>query len=126
MTHTRYIWDKHLESMIEIGDGTNSPMPEKRVGASNLMRDYENFEHRGMVDHKQGAGHALHITKGRRQLRDEERARGVVQVGNEKAGWSPPPKMPDAGPMVREALARTGFYDGAKTLRALRRQQFRD
>lgn len=121
----RYIWDKELECLIELREGSNTPEPEQRVGAFNLVRDYDNFEHRGMLDHKAGPGHALHITKGRRQLRDEERARGVIQVGNETTGWSEPPKMAPAAPMVREALARTGFYDGARTLKELRKQQHR-
>lgn len=122
---TTYYWDKQLECLMEVGEGANRPLPEKRVGAFNLVRDYDNFQHRGMHDHTKGVGHALTITKGRRQLRDEERARGVIQVGNETSGWSPPPSMPDAAPMVRNALAKTGFYDGARTLRDLRRQQFR-
>ncbi len=68
---------------------------------------------------------ALHAyTAGLREA--EERARGVIQLGTETSGWSPPPSMPDAAPMVRDALAKTGFYNGARTLRELRKQQFRE
>lgn len=123
MTRTRWVWDRDLECVVEIGPGSNRPEPEKRTGSPFNVGDIDNFTHLGMQDPKQGPGHALQITKGRRQVRDELRARGAVEVGNETTGWSAPPKMPDAAPMVREGLARAGYYDGARTLRELNRQR---
>jgi len=120
---TKYIWDPDLECLVEVGNGANRPEPEKRVGSPFNVGDYDNFTHLGMRDEKRGPGHALRITKGRRQVRDELRARGAIEVGNEKTGWSDPPKMPDAAPMVREALARTGYFDGARTMKELYRQR---
>ena len=83
----------------------------------------------GIQDPNGPPGSGLPITGGRRQHRDELRARGFTEVGNESAGWGEVKTgysrldMPDARPMVREALAATGYYSGARTLRELRRQR---
>lgn len=122
MGRSRFIYDKDLGCMVEITAGSNRAEPEKLVGASNLMRDLDNYNAVGIQDPHKPPGHTLIITKGRRQHRDELRARGLMEVGNEKGSYADKPKMPDAAPMVREALARAGYYDGARSFREMRRQ----
>jgi hypothetical protein len=119
---TRYYWDKKLECLIEIRDGMNSQGPEKLVGPSNLIRDIDNYNAVGIQDPQKGPGHTLVITKGRRQHRDELRSRGMIEVGNDRGSYADKPKMPDARPMVREALSMVGWDNGARTIRELRRQ----
>lgn len=119
---TRYYWDKQLECLIEIRDGMNSEGPQKLLAPTNLMRDIDNYNAVGIRDEKKGPGHTLVITKGRRQHRDELRARGMIEVGNDRGSYADKPKMPDARPMVREALSASGWDNGARTIRELRRQ----
>jgi len=121
---TRLIWDKKMECFIEIGPGSNWE-PEKLVGPNNLVKDLDPYLAVGIQDPKQAPGHALWISGGRRQHRDELRARGMTEVGNEKNGWSAPKEAPMKAETVRESLARSGYYDGAPTIRKLRREQFR-
>lgn len=119
---TRYYWDRQLECLIEIRDGMNSQGPQKLTAPTNLVRDIENYNAVGIRDDAKGPGHTLVITKGRRQHRDELKARGMIEVGNERSAYADKPKMPDAAPMVREAMARAGVFDGARSLRDLKRQ----
>lgn len=118
---TREIWDKDLECFIEIGRGSNHE-PEKRVGPNNLVRDLDPYLAVGIRDEKKGPGHSMVITGGRRQHRDELRARGMIEVGNETGTYADMPKARAVGPDVREGLARAGYYDGARSIRELRKQ----
>lgn len=122
MGRSRFIYDKDLGCIVEITAGSNREGPQRLVGPSNLMPDIENYNAVGIRDEKKGPGHTLVITRGRRQHRDELRARGLSEIGNDHK-WEPErQKMPDAAPMVREALARSGYYDGARSIREMRRQ----
>ena len=119
---TRYYWDRKLECLIEIRDGMNSEGPEKLVGPSNLICDIENYNAVGIQDPQGSPGETLVITRGRRQHRDELRARGLIECGNDQGSYAERPKMPDARLTVREALSRSGFDNGARTFRELKRQ----
>ena len=123
MTTTRYRWDKELDIWIDLWDDTrNYPEPEKLVGPSNLIKDIDNYVAVGIQDHHAPRGTPLVITKGRRQHRDELRSRGFSEVGNEYQPVAKNEPTPPAGPVIREALARHGFYDSARSIRELRRQ----
>lgn len=119
---TRYYWDKTLECLIEIRDGMNSDGPQKLTAPTNLIRDIENYNAVGIQDPNAPRGQTLVITKGRRQHRDELRARGMIEVGNDNSSYAEKPRMPDAAPTVREALARSGYDNSARSIRELRRQ----
>lgn len=119
---TRYYWDRTLECLIEMRDGMNSEGPQKLVGPSNLVCDIENYNAVGIQDPHAPPGTTLVITKGRRQHRDELRARGLMEVGNETGTYAEKPKMADPRIAVRDALSRSGFDNGARTFRELKRQ----
>jgi hypothetical protein len=119
---TRYYWDRTLECLIEIRDGMNSEGPQKLTAPTNLVCDIENYNAVGIQDPHGKPGDTLVITKGRRQHRDELRARGLIEVGNERSAYAEKPKMSDARVTVREALSHAGFDNGARTFRELKRQ----
>ena len=125
----RWRYDSDMECFIEIRDGMNSEAPETRSKPKGCISDIENYRAVGIQDPSGRPGEGLVITGGRRQHRDELRARGLVEVGNESNGWGDVKTslgkmdMPSAAPMVREALAMTGYYDGARSLSDLRRQR---
>lgn len=119
---SRFYWDKKLECLIEIREGMNSEGPQRLTAPTNLIRDIDNYNAVGIQDPKRPPGHTLIITKGRRQHRDELRARGMIEVGNDRSAYAEKPKMEGAAATAREALARTGYDNGARTIRELRRQ----
>jgi hypothetical protein len=118
---SRFYWDKQMQCLVEYREGANWE-PEKLVGPTNLIRDIDNYNAVGIQDPKGRPGDALVITGGRRQHRDELRARGLMEVGNDQSTYAEKPKMVDPRLTVREALSRNGFDDGARTFRELKRQ----
>lgn len=118
----RWRYDKDLGCFIEITEGTNYEPPKKLVGPSNLIRDIDNYQAVGIQDPKAPRGTPLIVTKGRRQHRDELKARGYSEVGNDPNMAGRRHQSPPAAPMVREALARAGYFDSARSLKELRRQ----
>lgn len=118
---TRYRFDKQMQCLVEIRDGANWE-PEKLVGPTNLIRDIDNYNAVGIQDPKGPPGSPLIITRGRRQHRDELRARGLVEVGNDQSSYAEKPRMADAATSIRESLSRSGWDNGARTIRELRRQ----
>lgn len=118
---TRYRFDRDMNCLVEIRDGANWES-HNIVAPTNLIRDIDNYNAIGIRDPSKPPGHTLVITKGRRQHRDELRARGMIEVGNDTSAYAERPKMADARPMVREALSAVGYDNGARTIRELRRQ----
>lgn len=122
---SRCYWDKEMGCLVEIRDGMNSEGLTVLKKPDGVIPDIKDYIAVGIQDPNRPRGHGLPITGGRRQHRDELRARGLIEVGNEKTGWSAPPTPPPANDLTRESLARSGYFDGARTIRELRRKQFR-
>lgn len=118
---TRYRFDKQMGCLVEIRDGANW-QPEKLTGPTNLIGDIDNYNAVGIQDPNGPPGSPLIITKGRRQHRDELRARGLIEVGNDRGTYAEKPRMADAAASIRESLSRSGYDNGARTIRELRRQ----
>ena len=119
---TRYYWDKKMECVVEIRDGMNSDGPTVLSRPMGCIGDIDNYAAVGIQDPNGPRGAPLVITGGRRQHRDELKARGLVEVGTERLGPYEAPPPPPAGAHVREALAKAGYYDGARSFREMRRQ----
>lgn len=80
MARTRWIWDKDLQSLVEIGEGSNRGEPEKRVPMMGVMSDIKPYQAVG-TDIAIGAPP---IIGGRRQHREFLRRNDYIEVGNEK------------------------------------------
>lgn len=119
---SRFVWDHDLGCLVEVTEGSNREPPKPLVGPGNLMKDIDNYKAIGIQDPYAPRGTPLIITKGRRQHRDELRARAMSEVGNDRNWTATPPQKPPAAPVVREAFAQAGFYDGARSIRELKRQ----
>lgn len=81
MTRHRYIYDKTLECLVEIGNGSNTPEPEKRVRDHRIMSDIQ--------DYRTAASDVAHDNKrvvitSRSRHREFLKDNGYVEVGNEK------------------------------------------
>lgn len=118
---TRYRFDKQMQCLVEIRDDANW-QPEKLTGPTNLIRDIDNYNAVGIQDPNGPPGSPLIITRGRRQHRDELRARGLVEVGNDRGTYAEKPTMERAAASIRDSLSRSGYDNGARTIRELRRQ----
>jgi hypothetical protein len=74
-----FIYDRDLESIIEITDGRNAPPQTKAT--RGIIRDIEPYR---PVASDIGAGGKRPVIGGRRQHREFLRRNGYVEVGNEK------------------------------------------
>lgn len=90
----RYRYDKDMECVIEIREGSNAPEPEKRARPNGIIRDIEPYRAMGS---DVAFGGKRPIIGGRRQHREYLQRNGYVEIGNERA-----PSRSDA-PSPREA-----------------------
>lgn len=86
-----YIFDKEMDCLVKIREGSNTPKPQVLRPMDGVIRDIQPYVALGIADHRTGNMAPLVITGGRRQHRDELRARNLIEVGNEK---QPMPKLP--------------------------------
>jgi hypothetical protein len=91
---TRYVYDRDLECLVEIGNGSNRPEPEKRVKQKGVISDIQPY--RAAASDVACNGKRPMIS-GRRQHREFMQRNGYVEVGNE-SGYRPP-----SAPSPREA-----------------------
>ena len=74
----RWRYDNDLGCLIEVRDGMNSEGPEKRLPPRGVISDIDDYVAVGIQDPEGKRGDGLPITGGRRQHRDELRARGLM------------------------------------------------
>lgn len=79
MSRFRYVWDKQLECLVEITDGSNRAEPEKRVRSPLIVRDIEPYK-AAAVDKATGQ---RPLIGGRRQHREFLQRNGYREMGNE-------------------------------------------
>jgi hypothetical protein len=78
----RYIYDRDLECLVEIGNGSNQPEPAKRTKARGVISDIEPYR---AAASDVACGGKRPVISGRRQHREFLRRNGYVEVGNEFA-----------------------------------------
>ena len=79
MTRRRYIWDKDLDCLVEIGTGTNHP--DEPPSGMQIIRDQEPY--RTAAADIAADGKRV-VIGGRRQHREFIKRNGYVEVGNER------------------------------------------
>jgi hypothetical protein len=82
----RFIYDKDLECLVEIGNGSNRLEPEKRVKQKGVISDIQPY--RAAASDIACNGKRPMIS-GRRQHREFMQRNGYVEVGNE-SGYRKP------------------------------------
>lgn len=90
----RYIYDKDLECLVEIGNGSNRPEPEKRTKQKGIISDIQPYR---AAASDVACNGKRPVISGRRQHREFLRRNGYVEVGNE-SGY-----RPSDAPSPREA-----------------------
>lgn len=99
---TRYVWDRDLECLVEIGPNSNREGPANRGGASNLIRDIDPYK-TAAADKITGKRVAI---GGRAQHREFLKRNGYSEVGND---YVPPVREgPRPGEIAREVKRLLG------------------
>ena len=97
---SRYIWDREMQCLVEIGDGSNREAPKPLCGPAGVMRDLEPY--RTAASDGACGGKQAYIG-GRRQHREFLRRNGYTEVGNSFVPNQQTP-MPRVGPDIKRAL----------------------
>jgi len=97
---SRYVYDRDLQCMVEIGEGSNRAEPERRVGPAGVMRDLEPY--RTVASDVANNGKRAYIG-GRRQHREFLARNRYIEVGN---SFVPNQRtdMGRVGPDIKRAL----------------------
>ncbi len=102
----RYIYDKDLECLIEIGNGSNRPEPEQRTKQKGVISDIQPYRAAGSDIACNGKRPMI---AGRRQHREFLSRNGYVEIGNEYgyrpgSGLSPRDAQRDRVNDIKRAL----------------------
>jgi hypothetical protein len=95
----RYVYDKDLECLVEIGNGSNREPPRKRGKPLGVISDIEPYRAAGS---DVACQNKRPVIGGRRQHREFLARNGYIEVGNERVT----PR--------REELSRTGRISDIK------------
>jgi hypothetical protein len=88
---TRYIYDRDLECLVEIGNGSNRPEPEKRVKPKGVISDIQPYR---AAASDIACNDKRPMISGRRQHREFMQRNGYVEVGNESGYRKPDATSP--------------------------------
>lgn len=76
----RFVYDKDLECLVEVGEFSNRPPPEKRMKMKGVISDIEPYR---AVASDIACGGKRPVIGGRRQHREFLRRNEYVEVGND-------------------------------------------
>ncbi len=112
----RYIYDRDLECLVEIGNGSNRPEPEKRTKQKGVISDLQPYRAAGSDI---ACGGKRPVISGRRQHREFLARNGYVEVGNERGparSDSPSPREAQAVRVndIKRAMGEFGSDTGAR------------
>ena len=83
---SRYIYDKDMGCLVEVGEFSNQPGPTKMSAPRGVMRDIEPYR---TAAADVAAGNKQVWIGGRRQHREFLKRNGLVEVGNDSSLYRP-------------------------------------
>lgn len=100
----RFVYDKELDCVVEIGNGSNTPAPEQRLPPSGVMRDIQDYK---TVAIDVATGKRAVITS-RSRHREFLKRNGYIEIGNSFVP-NQHEKMPSIGESIKRALQEKGY-----------------